>query len=246
MYKIKCVIIDDEPLAIALLESYVKKTPFLALTATLESAIEASQSSLLDEAELLFLDIHMPTLNGLEFSRMIKPKSKIIFTTAFVEYALESYKVNALDYLVKPVSYNDFLTATQKALAWFELQEKANFAKKKEENTEAKNTASIFVKSDYKLFRINFDDLIYVEGLKDYVKFYLEGTAKPVTSLMNLKKVEELLPKSDFIRIHRSFIVKKDKIKMVERSHVVFGKTSIPVGDAYKEEWNDFLSSLQI
>ncbi len=232
---LKTIVIDDEPLALGLIESYVKKTPFLTWVASFPSAMEALHHEALQEADLLFLDIQMPTLSGLEFSKMVKPKTKIIFTTAFDQYAIDGYKVNALDYLLKPISYVDFLTAAHKALSWFELVHTTPSTAVDEP------IDYIYVKSNYKLIRIELSQLLYVEGLKDYVKFYLEGEDTAILSLMSMKKVEELLPAQQFIRIHRSFVVRKEKIKVVERGCVMFGKKSIPIGDAYKVALQEYL-----
>ncbi len=233
--RLKTIVIDDEPLALGLIESYVAKTPFLEHIASFYSGVEAVHSELLAEADLIFLDIQMPTLNGLEMSKMIAPETRIIFTTAFNQYALDGYKVNALDYLLKPISYIDFLTSANKALSWFELIDRA----KKVDSTE--DIESIYVKSDYKLLRIELNRLLYVEGLKDYVKFFVEGESKPILSLMSIKRVTELLSETQFIRVNRSFIVRKDKIEAIERSRIVIGTTYIPIGDAYKESLQSYL-----
>ncbi len=238
--RLKTVVIDDEPLAAELIESYVLKTPFLELIATFSTAVEAMNSKELASADLLFLDIQMPTLTGLEFSKMVDAKTRIIFTTAFNQYAIDGYKVNALDYLLKPISYVDFLGAAQKAASWFKL---VNSAETSNPNMveEQQNIDSIYVKSDYKLIRIELSQLLYVEGLKDYVKFTIDGEKDQILSLMNMKKVEEILPKDSFIRVHRSFIVRKDKINIIERSRIVFGNERIPIGDAYKSLLQEYL-----
>ena len=228
--KLKCAIVDDEPLALGLLESYVTKTPFLELTGKYSSAVQAMKELPDKQADLIFLDIQMPELNGLEFSKMVPPQTRIIFTTAFAQYALDGYKVNALDYLLKPISYNDFLQAANKAVQWFELLKQPQ-----EEIT------SIFVKSDYKLIQIELDNILYIEGLKDYVKIYEEGTNRPVLSLMSMKSMEELLPASRFMRVHRSYIVQKSKIRVIDRGRIIFGKTSIPVSDSYKTAFQEYL-----
>lgn len=228
--KLKCAIVDDEPLALGLLESYVTKTPFLELTGKYSSAVQAMKELPDKQADLIFLDIQMPELNGLEFSKMVPPQTRIIFTTAFEQYALDGYKVNALDYLLKPISYNDFLQAANKAVQWFELLKQPQ-----EEIT------SIFVKSDYKLIQIELDNILYIEGLKDYVKIYEEGTNHPVLSLMSMKSMEELLPASRFMRVHRSYIVQKSKIRVIDRGRIIFGKTSIPVSDSYKTAFQEYL-----
>ena len=183
------------------------------------------------DIDLLFLDIQMPELNGLEFSKMVDMHTRIVFTTAFDRYAIDGYKVNALDYLLKPISYVDFLQAANKALQWFELLQQP-----KEE------VESIFVKSDYKLIQVELKNILYIEGLKDYIKIYEENSPKPILSLMSMKSMEELLPASRFIRVHRSYIVQKDKIRIIDRGRIVFGKNYIPVSDSYKQIFQDFLN----
>ena len=197
---LNCAIVDDEPLALDLMESYVAKTPFLNLTGKYSSAVQAMKELPERQVDLLFLDIQMPELSGLEYSKMVSPDTRVVFTTAFEQYAIDGYRVNALDYLLKPISYADFLQAANKAVQWFELLQQP-----KEEIT------SIFVKSDYKLIQIPLDNILYIEGLKDYIKIYEEGASKPILSLMSMKAVEELLPASRFMRVHRSFIVQKER-----------------------------------
>ena len=227
---LNCAIVDDEPLALNLLESYVNKTPFLHLAGKYSSAVQAMKELPGKQVDLLFLDIQMPELNGLEFSKMVDQRTRIIFTTAFGQYAIDGYKVNALDYLLKPISYVDFLQAANKAVQWFELLQRP-----KEE------IDSIFVKSEYKLVQIELKNILYVEGLKDYIKIYEEGEAKPILSLMSMKAMEELLPPSRFIRVHRSYIVQKDKIRIIDRGRIVFGKNYIPISDSYKQTFQEFL-----
>ena len=227
---LNCAIVDDEPLALNLMESYVVKTPFLQLVGKYSSAVQAMKELPGKPVDLLFLDIQMPELSGLEYSKMVSPATRIVFTTAFEQYAIDGYRVNALDYLLKPISYADFLQAAHKAVQWFELMQKP-----REEIT------SIFVKSDYKLIQIPLDNILYIEGLKDYVKIYEENASKPILSLMSMKAVEELLPASRFMRVHRSFIVQKEKIRVVDRGRIVFGKVYIPVSDSYKQAFQDYL-----
>lgn len=227
---LKCAIVDDEPLALGLLESYVNKTPFLELVGKYSSAVPAMNELPDKHIDLLFLDIQMPELNGLEFSKMVDASTRIVFTTAFDQYAIDGYKVNALDYLLKPISYVDFLQAANKAVQWFELLQQP-----KEE------IQSIFVKSEYKLVQIELSKILYIEGLKDYLKIYEEDSPKPILSLMSMKAMEELLPASRFMRVHRSYIVQKDKIRIIDRGRIVFGKTYIPISDSYKQTFQDFL-----
>ncbi len=239
MEKIRCAVVDDEPLALGLMASYVKKTPFLELVGSYSSAVQAMQEMHDNPVDLIFLDIQMPELNGLDYSRMISPQTRVVFTTAFNQYALDGYKVNALDYLLKPISYPDFLLAANKAQEWFRLVEQSQQPEKKENQDEK---LSIFVKSDYKLIRIELKNILYVEGLKDYVKIYEENTGRPVISLMSMKAMEEMLPADRFMRVHRSYIVQKEKIRIIEHNRIVFGNTYIPIGDSYKQAFQDFLN----
>ena len=238
---IKCAIVDDEPLAVELLASYVEKIPFLQLCGKYNNATDALHGIGEDPVDLLFLDIQMPELNGLELSKMIPENTRIVFTTAFNQYAVDGFRVNALDYLLKPISYADFLEASNKALQWFQLieqnEQSAVSSAVKEE------PRSIFVKSEYKLLQINLDDIRYIEGLKDYVKIYTEQSPHPILSLMNMKAIEQMLPASRFIRVHRSFIVQKGKIREIERNRIVFGDVYIPIGDSYKQAFQDFINA---
>lgn len=231
--KLTCWIIDDEPLAQSLLEVYVVKTPFLSITGKFSSAVHALEELKSSEVNLIFLDIQMPDFNGLEFSKQVPMQTKIIFTTAFSEYAIDGYKVNAIDYLLKPFSYSEFLEAAQKALNWFKLIQKAD------ENTE---NESFFVKSEYKNIQIFFSDILYIEGLKDYIKIYTQKNSKPIITLMNLKSIEEILPKKLFMRIHRSYIIAINKIKELNKSQVKIGDKIIPIGETYH---NDFLHFIE-
>lgn len=231
--KLTCMVVDDEPLAADLLESYVRKTPFLEFNGKYPNALLAMEEENFGKTDLLFLDIQMPELNGLEFSRMVNPQTRIVFTTAFEQYAVDSYKVDALDYLLKPISYPDFLRAAEKALRWYE---------KSGENREQEERECIFVKADHKLLRIDLRKIQYIEGLKDYVKIYMEGQSLPVVSLMSMKSVEELLPMKDFMRVHRSYIVRADQIRVVERNRIVFGKNYIPVAESCKTRFMAFLN----
>jgi two-component system LytT family response regulator len=242
---LKCAIIDDEPLAISLLESYVNKTPFLELAGKYNSAVNALPALSKEPVDLLFLDIQMPELNGMEFSRILKTDTRIIFTTAFSQYALDSYKVNALDYLLKPISYADFLKSANKALQWYELlREGASTGGSRTTPSQAVSPSveSIFIKTEYKLVQVELRKILYIEGLKDYVKIFVEGEAHPILSLMSMKSLEDMLPANRFIRVHRSFIVQPEKIKVIERNRIVFGKEYIPISDNYKQKFMEFLA----
>ena len=190
--KLTCAIIDDEPLAVELLESYVRKTPFLELKGAYNGGITALEALKTEPVDLLFCDIQMPELNGMELSRMLPARTRVVFTTAFDRYAVEGFRVGAVDYLLKPISYADFLTAANKAFEWFELKRRSVG---KPSPAEA-GPESIFVKTEYRLRQIELDKILYIEGLKDYVKIYVEDEPRPVLSLASLKSLEEQLPPS--------------------------------------------------
>lgn len=238
---LRCALVDDEPLALSLLESYVHKTDSLELCGSYSSAVEAMKHLPEQSVDLLFLDIQMPDLNGLEFSRMVPDNTRIIFTTAFNQYAIDGYRVNALDYLLKPISYSDFLEAVNKALQWFELRKKAE-SSNMESTSIPTDSTHIYVKSDYKIIQIELDKILYIEGLKDYIKIYTEDTSRPILSLTSMKTMEEKLPSNRFIRVHRSYIVQKQKIKIIDKGRIVFGKEYIPVSDSYKQELQNYVN----
>lgn len=231
---LKCIIIDDEPLAIDLLKSYVQKTPFLELVDTFDNALSAISTINEENIDVLFLDINMPQITGLEFSKTIPSSTRIIFTTAYNQYAVEGFRLNALDYLLKPINYIEFLQAANKAQEWFKL--------KNNESNETVTATSIFIKSGYRMEKIQFEDILYIENQKDYVRFHLENVKEPVSSLMSMQSLEEKLPDKQFMRVHRSFIINLDKIKTVERNCIVFGKEYIPVSESYKSKFLEFLS----
>ena len=234
MRSIRCCVIDDEPLALALIKDYVEKTPFLQLVNAFPSASSAIRTIIEEDIDLVFLDIQMSELNGTEFARVVPPHCRVIFVTAFDKYALEAFRVNALDYLLKPVNYSEFMEAANKALRWFVMEERANAQGDVED--------CIIVKSEYKLVQIPIDDILYIEGLKDYVKIYLEGAGGCIMSLMSMKTFESGLPSSRFMRVHRSFIVQMSKVRMIERNRIVFGKQYIPISDTYKNAFNEYVS----
>lgn len=235
---LSCTIIDDEPLAVRLLESYVAKTPFLALRSTYSSAVEAMEGLTQSPVDLLFLDIQMPGLNGLEFAKITDPHTRIVFTTAFSSYAVEGYKVNAIDYLMKPFGYADFLAAAQKALAYFEAVAPATAAPDTDMSTA--DAESFFVKSDYRIVRLSYRHIIYIEGLKDYVKIYTEGDSRATVALTSMTRMADFLPKN-FIRVHRSFIVNMDHVSVIDRGQIVIAGRSINIGDSYKDAVSDYV-----
>ncbi len=231
---LSCAIIDDEPLATDLLASYVKKTANLTLRGAYNSAISAMGELRDNPVDILFLDIHMPELNGLELARLVPKETKIIITTAFDQYAVDGYKANVFDYMLKPISYEMFLDAVQK------VETVIMTTKKQDLFT---NDRFIYVKSDYKLVQIHLDDILYIEGLKDYVKIYLEGNKKGVMSLINMKRIDEFLPHPEFLRVHRSYIVHMNKVKLVDRARIVFSEEYIPISESYKDVVQDYLDA---
>jgi DNA-binding LytR/AlgR family response regulator len=234
--QLSAIIVDDEPPAVALLESYVKRTPYLTLAGSYNSAVEASTHLARERADLILLDIQMPEINGMEFSRMISHDARIIFTTAFSQYALDSYRVNALDYLLKPISYADFLQAAAKALRWHELSQPRS-------EPAPPAGKSIFVKSEHKLVQVEYSKILYIESLKDYVVIHSDDQAVPaLQSLASIQNMESALPADTFIRVHRSFIVNMDKIKIIENNRIVFGKTYIPISETYRKRLNEMLN----
>jgi two-component system, LytTR family, response regulator len=254
MSTIRCIVVDDEPLAARLMESYVRKTPFLSLEGTFTGGAAAFAFLQEHAIDLLFCDIQMPGLNGMELSRMLPERTRIIFTTAFSNYALEGFKVRALDYLLKPISYADFLSSAMKAKEYFEMVERAsqtvdsaaadasNPVVEPVETTispvspSGANLRSIFVKTEYRLQQIELDKITYIEGLKDYVKIHLNDGTQPVLSLMRLKNLEEKLPGDRFVRVHKSYIVQLSQIEAIERSHILIGSDRIPIGESYQPD----------
>ena len=229
MEKIKCLIVDDEPLALDLIESYVNKTPFLHLAGRCTSAFKAMEQMASQKIDLVFLDIQMPGLTGLELSRSLQNGPRIIFTTAYSQYALEGFKADALDYLVKPFNYSEFLKAAHKALSWFSMVSGKSMAENR--------PTSIMVKSESRLVRVDLEHILYIEGLGDYVKIILDNQSVPILTQMTMKSLEEKLPSPDFFRVHKSFIVQIGKIQTIERSRIVFDKVYIPVSPTVKDEF---------
>ena len=246
---LNCIAVDDEPLALGLVTSFIGQTPFLNLVGKFSSAVEALKAVHSQKIDVIFLDIQMPDLNGIELARVLDNskanKPRIIFTTAYNQFALEGYKVDALDYLLKPFNYEEFLHAATKALNYAELVERSNalvavaVAAAPEERIEDEY---LFLKVEYQLVRIALSDILYIEGLKDYVKVWLKSQEKPILSLTSLKSLEEKLPSKKFMRVHRSFIVSLDKINSITRNALQIGKVNITVGDQYKETFSQFLS----
>ena len=232
---INCIAIDDEPLALKQITSYIEKTPFLILQNSFESAIDALSFLQENNVELMFVDINMPDLNGMDFVKSLENPPKIIFTTAYSEYALEGFKVDALDYLLKPIDYAAFLKASNKAKSWFDLQS----SKPEQINS---NDDFLFIKSEYKILRVKLNDIKYIEGMREYVRIHLTNE-KPIMTLLSMKAVEQQLPSANFMRVHRSYIVNLKMITTIERNRIVFDKVYIPVSEQHKEAFQQFINN---
>lgn len=232
----KCLAIDDEPLALAQLSGYIERVPFLTLVKACPDAFEAMKVLSEEQVDLIFVDINMPDLNGMDFVKSLVIKPLIVFTTAYSEYAVEGFKVDAVDYLLKPFGFQDLLKAADKARRQFEYR-------KEQLPVEATDEDVLFVKSEYKVIRIRTADIKYVESMSEYVRIFVEGEDKPILTLMSLSKMEERLHAPSFMRVHRSYLVNLRKITEVSRLRIVFdGKTYVPVGDNYKEKFLEYIN----
>lgn len=240
---IRCITIDDEPLALIQLTGYIEKVPFLKLVKACNSALEALDLLAKDPVDLIFADINMPDLNGVDFVKSLVNKPIIIFTTAYTEYAIEGFRVNALDYLLKPFGYNEFLKAANKALHQYELQAKIQqHPLPASPDVPAENgNNNLFIKADYKMIRLDMNKIIYMESQNEYIRIFFEDQ-KPVMTLLSMKKLEERLPAERFMRVHRSYIVNLEKITAVANNRIIYGKdTYIPIGNQYKDKFNEYL-----
>ena len=235
---IKVLAIDDEPLALQQLVTYINKVPFLELAGQCHSALEAQKLMEEEMVDAIFCDINMPDLSGMDFVRQLAAPPVIVFTTAYSEYAIEGYKVNAVDYLLKPFGMNDFLRAALKVQDQYNLRHQ-NTPQKQSSPVQADGT--IFVKTDYRVVRIAISDIRYIEGMSEYLKIHLEGQ-KPIITLLSMKKMEDYLPPTLFMRIHRSYIVNLQKIQEVNKNRVILdADTYLPIGDLYKDRFNEYL-----
>ena len=234
MMSLSCIIVDDEPLAVKLLESFVNKTPDLELLGSYTDSVEAINAVRNLQPNLLFLDIQMPDLNGMQLAHMLPDGTRVVFTTAFKEYAFDSYEVKALDFLLKPIQYNKFFAAVEKAKEWFSVYS----LKYKDDNS------TIFLKVDGEYRQIAVSNILYVCGMKDYVMFYLDSQPKPLITHLTMKSVEDMLPSQLFMRVHRSYIVALDKIRKVDRNDCIYiGNEIIHVTEAYLSAFQQFFAS---
>lgn len=238
---IRCIAIDDEPLALAQVTGYIGKVPFLELIKSCNSALDALDVMTSTTIDLLFVDINMPDLNGMDFVKSLSNRPMIIFTTAYPDYAIEGFRVNALDYLLKPFGYNDFLKATQKALHQYELLTKEKPQIQTPPPPTEQEINSLFVKADYKMVRMDINAILYIESQNEYVRIFSEDK-KPLMTLISMKALEEQLPPDKFMRVHRSYIINLQKITAIANNRIIYGKDIfIPIGNQYKEKFNNYL-----
>jgi len=239
MIKLKCIAVDDEPLALDIIEDYVSKVPFLELVQRTENAIEALQLVQAGGIDLVFLDIQMPELTGIQFLKIANGKADYILTTAYSQYALESYDLNVSDYLLKPIAFDRFYKAVEKVHNRVKMTEPVPATQPLVAPVPSSVAAPIqdfiFVKTEHKIQKIELDDILYIEGLKDYISIYTK--AERIITLQNMKKMEETLPKVQFIRVHKSYIISLDKIESIERSRISICGKIIPIGDTYRDEF---------
>lgn len=232
----RCCVIDDEPLAVRLIASYVERTPTLELCGSFSSASEAIKTIIEGNIDIIYLDIEMPQINGIEFAKIVPPSCHIIFTTAYDRYAVQGFRVNAIDYLLKPVSYDEFLEATNRAIKAIETEKSVAMPVKQKE--------FMLVKSEYRLIQIRISDILYIEGLKDYIKIYMAHQQKAILTLMSMKGIEQALPSGKFMRVHRSYIVNTSQISIIERNHLIIAGNTIPVSESYRQQFSEYIASL--
>ena len=232
---IRCIALDDEPFALQQIGAYIDKTPFLEKVALFNSALDVKETLNESQIDLMFVDIDMPDISGMELVKALENPPKVIFTTAYSDYAVDGFKVEALDYLLKPISYPDFYKSANRAKSWFEMNQSGPAHVKSEEQF-------LLMKSDYRIVRINFKEITYIEAMGEYVKINLTGN-KPVTTLLSMKLLEDQLPVDQFMRIHRSYIVNLTKISIIERNRIVFdGKIYLPVSEQYKNRFQAWVN----
>lgn len=233
---IRCLAIDDEPLALEQITAYINKVPFLELAAKCQSALEARTYLENDTVDAIFCDINMPDLNGMDFVKSLAVPPLIVFTTAYSEYAVEGFKVNAVDYLLKPFGLQDLQRAANRIKD--RLTESVAAARPATDSDD-----SLFLKTDYRIVKVSIPDIRYVEAMSEYLKVWIEGESKPIITLLSMKKMQEHLP-NNFMRIHRSYIVNLNKIQEVNKNRVIMDSdTYLPIGDLYKDAFQAYLDT---
>jgi len=236
---IRCLAIDDEPLALRQLAAYIQKIPFLQLVKACESALEARQIMEEEMIDAIFVDINMPDLNGMDFVKSLAAPPLVVFTTAYSEYAIDGFKVDAVDYLLKPFGLDDMKRAANKVKTRYDL---LNATPTTTVTTPTDDDNTIFLKTEHRMVRVDIGKIRYIEGMSEYLRIYLEGVQRPLIVLLSMKKMEERLPSASFMRVHRSYIINLRKIQEVNKSRVIMdADTYIPIGDLYREAFNNYL-----
>lgn len=236
---IRCIIVDDEPLAVAQLEKYVERVPFLVNVGSCSSAAEAMEILSTGNVDAMFVDINMPDIDGVQFVRSLVNPPFVVFTTAYSEYAIEGFKLDAIDYLLKPIAFEDFLKASNKLNRIYSMNNNVQSAM---EPSEGVCHDCLFVKSDYRMLRVPISSIKYIESMSEYVRIFVEDSPKPIVSLLSMKKIEESLPTGDFMRVHRSYLVNLNKVKEVSKMRLVYdGGVYVPIGEMYKEAFFEYI-----
>ena len=236
---IKCIIVDDEPLAVAQLEKYVERVPFLENVGSCTSSAEAMEQLSTGNVDAMFVDINMPDIDGVQLVRSLARPPMVVFTTAYSEYAIEGFRLDAIDYLLKPIAFDDFLKAANKLNRIFGIN---NAVQSTVEQGEGVCHDCLYVKSDYRMLRVPVDSIKYIESMSEYVRIFVEDSVKPIVSLLSMKKIEESLPAGDFMRIHRSYLVNLKKVKEVSKMRIIYdGGVYVPIGEMYKEQFFEYI-----
>ena len=236
---IRCIIVDDEPLAVAQLEKYVERVPFLVNVGSCSSAAEAMEFLSTGNVDAMFVDINMPDIDGVQFVRSLVNPPFVVFTTAYSEYAIEGFKLDAIDYLLKPIAFEDFLKASNKLNRIYSMNNNVQSAM---EQGEGVCHDCLFVKSDYRMLRVPISSIKYIESMSEYVRIFVEDSPKPIVSLLSMKKIEESLPVGDFMRVHRSYLVNLNKVKEVSKMRLVYdGGVYVPIGEMYKDAFFEYI-----
>ncbi|SEM29414.1 two component transcriptional regulator, LytTR family [bacterium A37T11] len=232
---VRCLVVDDEPLALDIVADYIQKVPGLVLAGTTTSALEALTKVQGGEADLVFLDVQMPELTGIQFLKIINGKCPVILTTAYPQYALDGYDLNVVDYLLKPIAFDRFYKSVQKVLQSWPSSAPIQHPVLQHAQPEHKPTDFIFVKTEHKIQRVDLDNILYIEGLKDYISIFT--VTERVITLQNMKRMEDTLPENRFVRVHKSYIVAMDKIASIERGRIFISDKVIPIGDTYRDDF---------
>lgn len=236
---IKCIIVDDEPLAVAQLEKYVERVPFLVNVGSCSSAAEAMEILSTGSVDAMFVDINMPDIDGVQFVRSLVNPPFVVFTTAYSEYAIDGFRLGAVDYLLKPIAFEDFLKASNKLNRIYSMN---NSAQPAVEQGEEVCRDCLYVKSDYRMLRVPISSIKYIESMSEYVRIFVDDNPKPIVSLLSMKKIEESLPAGDFMRVHRSYIINLNKVKEVSKMRLVYdGGVYVPIGEMYKDAFFEYI-----